>query len=547
MVFSSRITLIAALALAAFQAQAVNVTVAYQTSAEPAKVAQADNTFAKASGATVDWRKFDSGASIVRALASGDVQIGNLGSSPLAVAATQQVPIEVFLLASKLGNSEALVVKKSITKPQDLIGKRIAVPFISTTHYSLLSALKHWGIKPGQVQILNLQPPAIIAAWQRGDIDGAYVWAPAVNALEKDGTVLTDSSQVGEWGAPTLDVWVVRKDFAEKHPDIVKAFAKSAIDAQQPYIANPDEWLKQPENISKLARLSGVPEADVPGLVKGNTYLTAAQQAQELNGPVNKAIIDTAKFLKEQGKVPAAGSDYSQYVTLDSGELLVVLGPSGCGKTTLLNLIAGFVPYQHGSITLEGQRVEGPGADRGVVFQHEGLLPWRNVQDNVALGLQLAGVDKTQRRATAAQMLKKVGLEGAEKRFIWQLSGGQRQRVGIARALAANPQLLLLDEPFGALDAFTREQMQTLLLSLWHETGKKVLLITHDIEEAVFMATELVLLSPGPGRVLERLPLDFGRRFVAGESCRSIKSDPRFIEQREYVLSRVFEQREAFS
>ena len=234
-------------------------------------------------------------------------------------------------------------------------------------------------------------------------------------------------------------------------------------------------------------------------------------------------------------------------LTLESGELLVVLGPSGCGKTTLLNLIAGFVPYQHGSITLEGQRVTGPGAERGVVFQNEGLLPWRNVQDNVALGLQLAGVDKAQRRQAAAQMLKKVGLEGAEKRFIWQLSGGQRQRVGIARALAANPQLLLLDEPFGALDAFTREQMQTLPLKLWHETGKQVLLITHDIEEAIFMATELVLLSPGPGRVVERLRLDFSRRFVAGESCRSIKSDPRFIEQREYILSRVFDQREAFS
>ena len=234
-------------------------------------------------------------------------------------------------------------------------------------------------------------------------------------------------------------------------------------------------------------------------------------------------------------------------LTLDSGELLVVLGPSGCGKTTLLNLIAGFVPYQHGSIILDGKHVDGPGAERGVVFQNEGLLPWRNVQDNVALGLQLAGVNKTERRDIAALMLKKVGLEGAEKRFIWQLSGGQRQRVGIARALAANPQLLLLDEPFGALDAFTREQMQTLLLTLWHETGKKVLLITHDIEEAVFMATELVLLSPGPGRVLERLSLDFARRFVAGESCRSIKSDPQFIAQREYVLSRVVEHREAFS
>ncbi|MGK0701912.1 taurine ABC transporter substrate-binding protein [Yokenella regensburgei] len=312
---TSRITWLAALVLLAFQAQAVNVTVAYQTSAEPAKVAQAENTFAKESGATVDWRKFDSGASVVRALASGDVQIGNIGSSPLAVAASQQVPIEVFLLASQLGNSEALVVKKGITKPEDLIGKRIAVPFISTTHYSLLSALKHWGIKPGQVQILNLQPPAIIAAWQRGDIDGAYVWAPAVNALEKDGTVLTDSSTVASWGAPTLDVWVVRKDFAQKYPEVVKAFANSAIAAQRPYIDNPEAWLRQPQNIQSLARLSGVPEADVPGLVKGNTYLTREQQVQQLSGPVNKAIVDTAEFLKAQGKVPAVASDYSQYVT----------------------------------------------------------------------------------------------------------------------------------------------------------------------------------------------------------------------------------------
>lgn len=314
MAISSRNTLLAALAFIAFQAQAVNVTVAYQTSAEPAKVAQADNTFAKESGASVDWRKFDSGASIVRALASGDVQIGNLGSSPLAVAASQQVPIEVFLLASKLGNSEALVVKKTISKPEDLIGKRIAVPFISTTHYSLLAALKHWGIKPASG---DCEPAAACdyRCPQRGDIDGAYVWAPAVNALEKDGKVLTDSEQVGQWGAPTLDVWVVRKDFAEKHPEVVKAFAKSAIDAQQPYIANPDAWLKQPENISKLARLSGVPEGDVPGLVKGNTYLTPQQQTAELTGPVNKAIIDTAQFLKEQGKVPAVANDYSQYVT----------------------------------------------------------------------------------------------------------------------------------------------------------------------------------------------------------------------------------------
>jgi len=227
-----------------------------------------------------------------------------------------------------------------------------------------------------------------------------------------------------------------------------------------------------------------------------------------------------------------------------SGELVVVLGPSGCGKTTLLNLIAGFLPASSGSITLDGVPVSGPGADRGVVFQHEGLLPWRDVVSNVEFGLQLAGINKSQRRETALRMLNKVGLKGYEQHFIWQLSGGMRQRVGIARALAADPRLLLLDEPFGALDAFTREQMQELLLTIWRDTGKQILLITHDIEEAVFLASELLLLSPGPGQVVERLKLDFGQRFANGEPCRAIKSDPQFIAQREYVLSKVFQQRE---
>ncbi len=303
------------LSLTAVAAQAVDVTVAYQTSAEPAKVAQAENQFAKQSGAKVDWRKFDSGSSVIRALASGDGQIGNIGSSPLAVAASQKLPIEVFLIASQLGSSEALVVKDQIKTPQDLIGKRIAVPFISTTHYSLLASLKHWGIKPDQVQILNLQPPAIAAAWQRGDIDGAYVWAPVVNQLAKSGRVLTDSEQVGQWGAPTLDVWVVRKDFAEAHPEVVTAFARSALAAQEAYLAQPDHWLQDQSNLQTLARLSGVPEAQIPELVKGNRYLSVTEQIQQLGQPVDQAIRDTAIFLREQGKIPQVAADYSDYVT----------------------------------------------------------------------------------------------------------------------------------------------------------------------------------------------------------------------------------------
>lgn len=184
-------------------------------------------------------------------------------------------------------------------------------------------------------------------------------------------------------------------------------------------------------------------------------------------------------------------------LTLESGELLVVLGPSGCGKTTLLNLIAGFVPYQHGSITLEGQRVAGPGAERGVVFQNEGLLPWRNVQDNVALGLQLAGVDKAQRRQAAAQMLKKVGLEGAEKRFIWQLSGGQRQRVGIARALALNPEFIVCDEPISALDVSIQAQVVNMLMKFQRELGLTYLFIAHDLSMVRHIADETAVMYLG--------------------------------------------------
>jgi taurine transport system ATP-binding protein len=225
--------------------------------------------------------------------------------------------------------------------------------------------------------------------------------------------------------------------------------------------------------------------------------------------------------------------------------LLVALGPSGCGKTTLLNLMAGFIKPSNGQVLFDNQEISGPSAQRGVVFQDHALFPWMSVLENVAFGLRVQGVSRKLRQQQAQEMLEKVGLSGYANKAIWQLSGGQKQRVGLARALITDPQLLLLDEPFAALDPFTREQMQELLLTIWQQTGKQIFLITHDLEEAIFLASELILLSPSPGRIVSQQALPFSHRYLAGDSARTVKSASDFIQTREQVLTNIFNDRRA--
>lgn len=223
------------------------------------------------------------------------------------------------------------------------------------------------------------------------------------------------------------------------------------------------------------------------------------------------------------------------------GELVVALGASGCGKTTLLNLIAGFLKPSQGEILLDGRPIKGPGHDRGVVFQRHALMPWLNVMENAEFGLKLQGMARKERREIAGKMLDWVGLSDFHNHPIWQLSGGMRQRLGIARVLAADPEIMLMDEPFGALDALTRETMQELLLQIWTNSGKTVFFITHSVEEALFLATELLVLSPRPGRVIHRESLPFSKEFLDGASARTLKSRQDYIEARERVYAMVRE------
>ena len=232
-------------------------------------------------------------------------------------------------------------------------------------------------------------------------------------------------------------------------------------------------------------------------------------------------------------------------VTLDikEGELMAVLGPSGCGKTTLLNIVAGFLAPTEGTITLGGNRVTGPGAERGMVFQQGALFEWMNVRENIGFGPNMKGAPKGETRDRVDQLLGIVGLQDFAQKMIYELSGGMQQRVALARCLANDPEVILMDEPLGALDALTREKMQSLVLDLWKETGKTIILITHSVEEALLLGERLLVMAPRPGRIHKEYRLPFAELGV-GADLREVKKHAEFGPTREEILSMIWDMEE---
>jgi NitT/TauT family transport system ATP-binding protein len=215
---------------------------------------------------------------------------------------------------------------------------------------------------------------------------------------------------------------------------------------------------------------------------------------------------------------------------VNDNEFITIIGPSGCGKTTLLRIIAGLIPYDRGELSIDGRPVTGPGPERAVVFQNFALMPWADVLANVTFGLEIRGAPRNESQAKAMELIKQVGLEGFEKRLPKELSGGMQQRVGLARALAVNPRILLMDEPFGALDEQTRRLLQEQLLRLWEHERKTVVFVTHSMDEAVMLGDRVMLMTPRPGRVKEIIDVPLKR-----PRTHELEKSSAFVEIKEYL------------
>ena len=245
-----------------------------------------------------------------------------------------------------------------------------------------------------------------------------------------------------------------------------------------------------------------------------------------------------SKVYDPEGEHVVAVDDITMHI--EAGEFVTVLGPSGCGKSTLLDCVAGFIEPTGGNIYVDGTVVDGPSADRGVVFQENRLLPWKTIEQNVEIGPKMRGDVETGR---ASQLLDRMGLEGTEDQYPSELSGGMQQRAEIARLLANDPDIMLMDEPFSALDALTKEMLQEMLLEVWAEDNRTVIFITHDVEEALFLADRVLVMTAGPGRVKEIVDVDIDR-----PRDLSVTTADHFTELKDHVLHLIHEEaREAMA
>ncbi len=315
--FKTLLVSAAAFAMTAGAALAENVIIGNFGSPTPMQVARAEGKFDAATGWTIEWRQFGSGTEVIAAMASGDVQVAELGSSPLSIGTSQGLEIQLFMIAQGLGTAESLIATKAsgITKLEEMKGKRIAVPVGSTAHYSLMGALSHAGIAETDVTIMNLPADQIAAAWDSGQVDAAFIWEPVQNQILQSGTFIVGADQTAAWGFPTFDGWVVNSEFAAANADAMVAFAKTMNEANAAYLADPAAWTADSAPVLKIAEVTGAAADQVPSILKGFTFIPLADQlAPNWLGGAAANMKTTADFLVTAGRIDAAIEDYSPFV-----------------------------------------------------------------------------------------------------------------------------------------------------------------------------------------------------------------------------------------
>ncbi|WP_048425602.1 taurine ABC transporter substrate-binding protein [Methylobacterium indicum] len=297
------------------------VTVAYQDMMTPIRVLMESGELEKQTGTKVKWVKFGGGGDVIRAMASGNVDIGEAGSSPVAAAASQGLPITLFWILDDIGDAEQLVARKGtgIASIKDLKGKTVAVPFVSTAHYQLTFALQEAGLGAKDVRVLNMRPPEIAAAWERGDIDAAFVWAPALTGIKKTGTVLASAGDFAGKGRATFDGIVATNAFMAAHPEFLKAFVRLLAAADADYARSGESWKAGTPQVAAIAKWTGAAPDDVPAGLAAYRFPTLTEQVSPrwLGGGAADALKATAEFLKAQGRVPELAPDYGAFVTAE--------------------------------------------------------------------------------------------------------------------------------------------------------------------------------------------------------------------------------------
>lgn len=301
-------------------AQTKEVTIAYQDMIVPYRAVQGSGALEKATGYKISWKQFAGGGDVIKAMASGQVPLGEAGSSPITAAAAQGIDIQVIWVLDDINNAEQLIAsKKSGVKTlADLKGKKVATPFVSTAHYQLLFALNKAGVNPKEIQILNLRPPEIAAAWERGDLDATFIWEPVLSKVKADGTVVTSSAEIGKQGAPTFDGIIASRTWAAANKDFVTAFVKFMADADAKYRADPKKYSS--DNAAAIAKVVGAKPEDVPAVLADYAFPTAADQASGkwlgggADSGVAKALANTAQFLLDQKRITELPKDFGKFV-----------------------------------------------------------------------------------------------------------------------------------------------------------------------------------------------------------------------------------------